>query len=100
MALATMIKDDEAQAAIAFLTGVLQGTVDGHAKGISIRMRAAHDIVRFWQTQERYSPVRIAELAQSPKASADVRDYANLSDEDLQARVVQIIDFSRNNAGA
>ena len=46
---------------------------------------AAAKLLQLFQTQDRYTPERVEELARKPKASEAIRDLDALTDEDLNA---------------
>lgn len=97
MALTRLVKDEEAQEAHDFIVAVQRDQIDTKTPGFSYRLAAARDIVRHYQTQIRIPPERIQELATTTSPSADVRDYAALSDEELEAKVTQISDYPRKS---
>ncbi len=97
MALTRLVTDEEAQEAHAFIRSVLRDEIDVKVKGFGFRLKAAQDIVRHYQTQQRFPVDRIHELAPLPKGSQDVKDYANLTDEELERKVAKISDYPRKS---
>ncbi len=86
------IADDAVDSAVAFLVGVMRGTVISDGRGFFPRMSACTDLIRFWQTQERDLPLPADTTSQATRTAVD---YASLSDAELDAKVAQIIDVSR-----
>ncbi|MFT4038139.1 MAG: hypothetical protein QM692_08180 [Thermomicrobiales bacterium] len=97
MALTHLIAEEDARAAHALIVGIQRGTIEV-TRGTALRLRAAEDIIRAFQTQERFGPERAAELAARSNPSADVRDYASLTDAELEAKVAAIIEFPRRTS--
>lgn len=70
---------------------VLQARMMGEphptTKGLVTRDQAiaATDLLKLHQTQDRYTPERVKQLAATPKASEGIRELAALDDEALEA---------------
>lgn len=66
-----------AEAAARTLRAALDGDVD------SVRARAATDLLRLYQTQDRYTPERVAQLAQTTNRSEAIHQLAEMTPETL-----------------
>lgn len=86
------ISDEVAMLAKNYLQGVADGTIliDGKDKAEIFRLNAAKDLYRAYQTQERYSQDRIKQLARTTNASQNVKEYDELDDDALNAKVIAI----------
>ncbi len=91
------ISDEMAIAAKQYLEDVALGKIDVKDKYEWNRFLASKDLYRFYQTQEKFGPARIKELADMPNGSQDVKDYAALTDEELEAKVSRISDYPRKS---
>lgn len=79
-----VITREMAEAAAAKLHAAAAGSVDPK------QARAAADLLRLYQTQDRYTPERVRELAQRPQASQNIRELHSLTPEKLQDTLNEI----------
>lgn len=85
-----VIDRELAAKAVAVLEELLDGERE-EQKRDGVRHRAAESLVRLWQTQAKYPSERVKELAAAPKASQNVRELANLTDDELNALTEQML---------
>lgn len=57
----------------------------------TMQAKNAESLVKLYQTQDRFTPERLQELARMPKASENIRNLANLTDEELNERTLQML---------
>lgn len=84
------ITDEVAILCKKYLEDVALGVISVNDKYEWNRFNASKTLYAAYQTQEKYGVARIKELAQMAKASQNVREYVELTDEDLNAKVVAI----------
>ena len=89
MADSPKISDEVAILARDFFQAAATGEVEITRANI-YRLNAAKDLYRAYQTQQRYSTDHISKLARTTNASQNVKEYDELTDEALNAKVVAI----------